>query len=129
MSRVIVTVMCAGTSGSQVVSQDGARHSSPPPSVSPPSPAGSSIPPWVRVLLPPGERPPSTEDPAVNAAAPARILAWAGGGDLDAITAAVEGKLLFAEDAVLRLAAAFGAIPDGELEEWVFGPLEEYRPE
>lgn len=55
-----------------------------------------------------------------QAQAAARIVAWNGGGDKALIQAAVARRSVFAEDGVLRLAAAFGAIPADELSEWLF---------
>lgn len=59
-------------------------------------------------------------DERAQAAAPEAVVAWAGGGDVEAVRAVVTGDRVFAEDAVLALAAAFGAIPPGELSEWTF---------
>jgi hypothetical protein len=55
-----------------------------------------------------------------------RLLRWAGqGADEDLLRAAVHGGLLFAEDSVLRLAAAAGAIPAAELAQYTFGPTDD----
>lgn len=65
-------------------------------------------------------------DPAAQAAAPAALLAWAGdGADAAEIAKAVNGRLLFVEDSVLRLAAALGAFPVADLADYTFGPADE----
>lgn len=60
-------------------------------------------------------------DDRAEAAAPGAVVAWAGGGDVDAVRTVLEREHVFAEDGVLRLAAAFGAIPADETTEWTFG--------
>lgn len=60
-------------------------------------------------------------DERAQATAPEAVVAWAGCGDVEAVRAAVAADRTFAEDSVLALAAAFGAIPAGELSEWTFG--------
>jgi hypothetical protein len=63
-------------------------------------------------------------DEVAQAAAPAALVAWAGGSAMEAeVIEAVRGQMLFAEDSVLRLAGALGAFPMGELEDYIFGPL------
>jgi hypothetical protein len=61
-----------------------------------------------------------------QARAAAEVVAWSGsgggsgGGSLEAVRAVVQGSFVFAEDGVLRLAAAFGAIPEADLSDWLF---------
>jgi hypothetical protein len=63
-------------------------------------------------------------DEAAQAAAPAALVAWAGGSAIEAeVIQAVRGRMLFAEDSVRRLAGALGAFPIDELKDYIFGPL------
>jgi len=65
-------------------------------------------------------------DPEAQDAAVPYLLRWAGdGADEVLLRAAVTGSLTFAEDSVLRLAAAVGAIPQCELADYTFGPAED----
>lgn len=65
-------------------------------------------------------------DPQAQHDAVPCLLRWAGpGADEDLLRAAVEGCLLFAEDSVLRLAAAAGAIPAVDLAHYTFGPIDD----
>jgi hypothetical protein len=41
------------------------------------------------------------------------------------LRAAVQGSLTFAEDSVVRLAAAIGAIAPSDLEDYTFGSIED----
>ncbi len=64
-------------------------------------------------------------DSVAQASAPVRVQAWAGdGSDMDAVAEAVATEMVFAEDVVLRLAAAVGAISPDQVRDWAFGPLE-----
>jgi hypothetical protein len=54
------------------------------------------------------------------------LLRWAGeGADEALLRATVQGSLTFAEDSVVRLAAAIGAIAPSDLENYMFGPIED----
>ncbi len=54
------------------------------------------------------------------------LLRWAGeGADEALLRAAVQGCLRFAEDSVVRLAAAIGAITASDLRDYTFGPIED----
>jgi hypothetical protein len=62
-------------------------------------------------------------DPEIQAAAPGKLLTWAGSGaDPEAIAAAVAADLVFAEDAVVLLAAAVGALPRSQVRDYMFDP-------
>jgi hypothetical protein len=59
-------------------------------------------------------------DDAAQSAAPAAVTAWAGPGvDADAVAEVLATEHVFAEEGVVRLAAAWGAVPAGELGTWV----------
>jgi hypothetical protein len=65
-------------------------------------------------------------DPEAQQAAVPYLLRWAGeGADETLLRAAVQGNLQFAEDSVLHLAAGIGAIPASDLQDYVFGPIED----
>jgi hypothetical protein len=59
-------------------------------------------------------------DDAAQEAAPDAVTAWAGPQtDPDAVAAVLAAEHVFAEEGVVRLAAAWGAVPAGELGTWV----------
>ena len=59
-------------------------------------------------------------DDAAQSAAPAAVTAWAGPQtDPDAVAAVLATEHVFAEEGVVRLAAAWGAVPAGGLATWV----------
>jgi len=63
-------------------------------------------------------------DPAEQAAAPADLERFGSeGADLRQLRAVVAGRMVFAEDTVLWLAAALGAVPLSDLAELCFGDL------
>jgi hypothetical protein len=65
-------------------------------------------------------------DPQAQETAVPYLLRWAGeGADEAVLRAALQGSLTFAEDSVLHLAAGIGAIPSSELEDVMFGSLEQ----
>jgi hypothetical protein len=54
------------------------------------------------------------------------LLRWAGeSADEALLRATVQGSLTFAEDSVVRLAAAVGAIAPSDLEDYMFGSIED----
>jgi hypothetical protein len=59
-------------------------------------------------------------DTAEQAAAADSVVAWAGAGDVDAVRAAITRDAVFAEEAVLALAVAFGAIARDALPDEAF---------
>jgi hypothetical protein len=65
-------------------------------------------------------------DSQAQEAAVPYLQRWAGeSADEALLRAAVQGSLTFAEDSVLRLAAAIGAIVPSDLEDYTYGPIED----